>query len=108
MSLEAALDDAETVPDREDVLAFVARVDASLAAIATALRSGTVPNVERLRAAERALNERLVAAQRSEMTRDCAGAVADAFDRITDSVDTLAHLVRQRRHAVAAAKTAVV
>ncbi len=104
MALEAALEDADGIPERDAVLAFAARVDANLAAIADALRREAAPNVERLRAAERALNERLVAVQGDEATRACAGAAADAFDRIADSVDTLAHLVRQRRHAIAAVR----
>ena len=98
MALEAVLDDAPALPEREAVLAFAKRVDANLAAIANSVRDGSVPNVERLRSAERALGEKL------EATRDAgdvAGAIADACDRITDSVDTLAHLVRQRRHTVA-------
>ena len=105
MALEAALDDAGALPERDAVLAFAARVDANLIAIADALRRGTAPNVERLRAAERVLNEKLAATQGDDAARDTAAAVADAFDRITDSVDTLAHLMRQRRHAVAAAKS---
>jgi hypothetical protein len=78
-------------------------VDANLAAIADSLRRGTAPNVERLRGAERALAEVLDAAEGDATRRDDASAVADACDRITDSVDTLAHLLRQRRHAAAIA-----
>jgi len=99
MALEAMLDDAHALPAREQVLAFAARVDANLAAIADALRRGTAPNVERLRGAERALAEVLDTAQSDAAHGDEASAVADACDRITDSVDTLAHLLRQRRHA---------
>ncbi len=103
MALEAMLDDAHALPAREQVLAFAARVDANLTAIADALRRGTVPNVERLRGAERALAEHLDAPQADDARRDDASAVVDACDRITDSVDTLAHLLRQRRHAAAIA-----
>ncbi|HKE47616.1 MAG TPA: FUSC family protein [Rhodanobacteraceae bacterium] len=98
MALEAVLDDAPTLPEGDAVRAFAARVDANLAAIAQSVRDGSVPNVERLRSAERALGEKLDA---TEDGRDVAGAVADACDRITDSVDTLAHLLRQRRHKAA-------
>ena len=100
MALEAVLDDAPALPEREAVLTFARRVDANLATIAESLRHDTVPNVERLRTAERALAEKLEAA-RTDGLGDVATAVADASDRITDSVDTLAHLLRQRRHAVA-------
>jgi hypothetical protein len=58
-----------------------------------------------LRNAERALAE-LLDATKSDAGADVAGAVADACDRITDSVDTLAHLLRQRRHKAAPAASA--
>ena len=105
MALEAVLDDAPALPERDAVLAFARRVDANLAAIAESLRHGTAPTVERLRKTERALAERLEAA-RADGLGDVANAVADACDRITDSVDTLAHLLRQRRHAIALRDTA--
>jgi uncharacterized membrane protein YccC len=102
MALEAVLDDAPALPARDAVLAFATRVDASLAAIADALRRGAMPNVERLRDAERELAARLKAAAGDEAASALAAAVTDACDRITDSVGTLAHLVRQRRvHAAA-------
>lgn len=101
MALEAALDDAGALPQRDAVLAFAARVDTHLAAIAASLRHDTPPPAERLRNAERALAELLDATKSDAGASDVAGAVADACDRITDSVDTLAHLVRQRRHRTA-------
>jgi ABC-type transporter Mla subunit MlaD len=104
MALEAVLDDAPALPERDAVLAFARRVDANLAAIAESLRHGTTPTVERLRKTERALAESLEAA-RADGLGDVANAVADACDRITDSVDTLAHLLRQRRHAIASRDT---
>ena len=67
-------------------------------AIAESLRRGTPPPTERLRNAERTLAERLDATKSDDGAGDVAGAVADACDRITDSADTLAHLLRQRRH----------
>jgi len=84
------------------VLAFAARVDAQLAAIAGSLRDGTPPPAERLRKSERALAELLDMTKSDAGAADVAGAVADACDRITDSLDTLAHLLRQRRLARAA------
>jgi uncharacterized membrane protein YccC len=91
MALEAVLDDVAELPERGHVLAFAARVDAALAAIAEALRRDGVPNIERLRGAERELAARL-----DTIPGAASGAVADACDRIADSVDTLAHLLRQR------------
>ena len=99
MALEAVLDDASALPQREHVLAFAARVDAALAAIADSLRSGNAPAIERLRTAERQLADALEATPGDDNTRSVASAVGDACDRITDSVDTLAHLLRQRKHA---------
>ena len=96
MALEAVLDDAPAFPARDAVLAFARRVDANFAAIAESLRSGTPLRVEQLRSAERALAESLEAA-RSEDLGDVANAIADACDRMTDAVDTLAHLLRKRR-----------
>ena len=102
MALEAALDDAGALPERDAVLAFAARVDAQLAVIAGSLRDGTPPPAERLRKSERALAELLEMTKSDAGAADVAGAVADACDRITDSLDTLAHLLRQRRLARAA------
>jgi uncharacterized membrane protein YccC len=94
MALEAVIDDAPALPERERVLAFAARVDAHLAAIAGSLRSTTSPPTERLRSAERTLAEHLETARGGDGS-DVAVAVTDAFDRITDSVDTMAHIMRQ-------------
>jgi len=106
MALEAVLDDAAMLPQRESVLAFAARVDAALAAIAHSLRTGTAPAVERLRGAERQLAAALEATQGDDGVRSVAAAVGDACDAVTDSVDTLAHLLRQRKHAATEARGA--
>jgi uncharacterized membrane protein YccC len=107
MALEAALDDADALPQREAVLAFAARVEAHLVAICESLRDDAPPPAERLRQAERTLAELLDTTKTDTAAADVAGAVADACDRITDSVDTLAHLLRQRRLGAASAKAAV-
>jgi uncharacterized membrane protein YccC len=102
MALEAALDDAGALPERDAVLAFAARVDAHLAAITGSLRDAAPPPTERLRNAERGLAAQLDATKADAAT----AAVADACDRITDSADTLAHLLRQRRHKAASIDSA--
>jgi uncharacterized membrane protein YccC len=98
MALEAVSDDAPALVERDALLAFAKRVDAHLAAIADSLRHGAAPPTERLRNAWRALAEKLDAARNDENT-DVVNAIADASDRMTDSVDSLAYVMRQRRHA---------
>ncbi len=101
MALEAVFDDAPGIVGPDALLAFGKRVDTHLAAIADSPRHGTPPPVERLRNAERALLEKLDAA-RTDQNADVANAIADACDRMTDSVDSLAYVLRQRRPAAAA------
>jgi uncharacterized membrane protein YccC len=104
MALEAVSDDAPALVERDALLAFAKRVDAHLAAIADSLRHGTPPPIERLRNAWRTLAEKLDAARTDENT-DVVNAIADASDRMTDSVDSLAYVLRQRRHATAEARS---
>ena len=95
MALEAVLLDADALPERERVQAFAARIDESLAALATCLREHTpAPEVSHLREQERALAERFAAAGDAE-TAGIAAAVYEALDRMTDSIDTLAYLMRK-------------
>jgi uncharacterized membrane protein YccC len=101
MALEAVFDDAPGRVAHDALLAFGKRVDAHLAVIADSLRRGSAPPVERLRTAERALAEKLDAA-RTDENADVANAIADAADRMTDSVDSLAYVLRQRRPAATA------
>jgi hypothetical protein len=94
MSLEAVLQDAPTLPARERLLAFAAHIDTSLAAFAASLRDGTAPELGNLREEERALAAQLDAATGDD-TRGVAAAITEALDRMTDSIDTLAYLLRQ-------------
>ncbi|GAA0715462.1 FUSC family protein [Dokdonella soli] len=94
MSLEAVLQDAAALPERDRVLAFAAHIDASLAALTASLRDGGAPAIGNLRKEERTLARDLEAAV-SEDHQGIAAAVIEAFDRMTDSVDTLAHLLRR-------------
>jgi uncharacterized membrane protein YccC len=94
MSLEAVLQDAPTLPARERLLAFAAHIDTSLAALAASLRDGTAPELGNLREEERALAAQLDAATGDD-TRGVAAAITEALDRMTDSIDTLAYLLRQ-------------
>ncbi|HEY0230340.1 MAG TPA: FUSC family protein, partial [Dokdonella sp.] len=94
MALEAVLLDSHALPERERVLAFGRRIDASLAALVDSLRTGSTAPIESLREDERELAAHIGAAAKDEEARGIADAVAQAFDRITDSIDTLAYLLR--------------
>ena len=96
LSLEAVLRDEGALPQLPELTAFAAEVDAALTSIADALRQRTVPQVRSLRAAERELASAL--ARDEALASGASGmALADTCDRIADSVDTLAHLLRQAR-----------
>jgi uncharacterized membrane protein YccC len=98
MALEAVLQPDCVIPERERLLHFGARVSANLDAIANHLRERGAAPAERLRNAERALAAALEGAG-DNASRNTAVAIGDACDRITDSIDTLAHLLRTKREA---------
>jgi len=89
MAVEAALLDG-ALPRMEALAAFRERVDAQLRSTAASLRDGSSPADARLRDAERAVGEAL-----RGNDDPLAAALADGTDRITDSADTLLHLVRR-------------
>jgi uncharacterized membrane protein YccC len=93
MSLEAVLQDAPTLPARDRLLAFALRIDHNLAALATSLRDGVAPDIDDLRGKEREIAAQLDAAGND--TSGVAAAISDALDRMTDSIDALAHLLRR-------------
>ncbi|HZP65910.1 MAG TPA: FUSC family protein [Rudaea sp.] len=95
MALEAVRQSAADLPARSEVAAFVARTDAELARIAQALRDGSPIHADtRVRSAQRALRLALEGAAATDAERLAAAAWIDASDRIGDSIDTLAHLLR--------------
>jgi len=96
MALEAARQGPVELPARAAVTEFAARVDASVLAIASGLRSDAAPPLDTgLRAAQRALAAAVEAAAGNDDERALAAAWIDASDRIVDSVDTLAHLMER-------------
>jgi uncharacterized membrane protein YccC len=100
MSLEAALQDARDLPERAALAAFSARIEVRLAALAAALRgeeSSASDRADDLRADERSVAERLGAAV-DERRAGLATEVIETFDRMTDSIDTLTHVVAQAEH----------
>ncbi|MEP6940029.1 MAG: FUSC family protein [Rudaea sp.] len=91
MSLEAVLQDSAERPARVEVRAFALKVEASLGEIGASLREGRVAHVESLRRSERHLARMLAESNGSDQAA-VAIAISDACDRITDSINTLAHL----------------
>ena len=93
MALEAVLQDSRERPAHDSVLAFARRIDAALDDIADGLRHNRPVQVGGLRACERELAKTLAAVPPGSETHAVALAIADACDRVTDSVNTLAHLL---------------
>jgi uncharacterized membrane protein YccC len=92
VAVEALLRDGATLPQRDELMAFAARADQALAAIVTAIHEARPVSVPSLRPDERRLSQAIaLGAERDDAV---ALAVADACDRIADSIDTLAHLLR--------------
>jgi len=93
MALEAVLQDSRERPAHDNVLAFARRIDTALGDIADGLRHDHPVQVDGLRACERELAKTLTAVPPGSETHAVALAIADACDRVTDSVNTLAHLL---------------
>ena len=94
MALEAARQHAAELPARTAAEMFASQVDAALAAIAHTLRDyASLQTGTGLRAEQRKLATAIDAAAIDESGRMYGAAWIDASDRITDSVDTLAHLL---------------
>ena len=90
MALEAVLQDSPQRPAQAAVLAFARSVEASLGEIAQSLRDERPAQIGSLRRDERELAKMLGAV--NDKARPVAVAIADACDRITDAVNTLAHV----------------
>ena len=94
LSLEAVLRDEGSLPQLPELADFSAQVDRALAAIAATLRDGAPLQSHSPRAAERHLAEALE--KDPVLANSPTGlALADTCDRLADSVDTLAHLLRR-------------
>ncbi|MBN8726183.1 MAG: FUSC family protein [Xanthomonadales bacterium] len=107
MMLEAALPGIAEGAAREIATQFTARLGAHLDAIAARLRDPAAPLPPSLREEERNVLKELDAATTGEDGHGPASSVGDALDRMTDSLDALAHLLRvadrpRRARAVAA------
>ena len=96
LSLEAVLRDQGSLPKLPELADFSAQVDRALAAIATTLRDDTPLQRHSPRPAERRLAEALE--KDPVLAHSPTGlALADTCDRIADSVDALAHLLRRAK-----------
>ncbi|MEO8364665.1 MAG: FUSC family protein [Pseudoxanthomonas sp.] len=96
LSLEAVLRDEGSLPRLPELTDFSTQVDAALAAITTSLREETPLRPVSARPAERRLAEAVD--KDPVLANSPAGlALADTCDRIADSVDALAHLLRRAR-----------
>lgn len=91
MLLEAALQEAAQLPERDGLLGFAAGVEHRLDALATSLRQREVPDVTSLRRQERALSALLMGGDDGASAQRAA--IAESLDRVTDSLDSLAHLL---------------
>ena len=96
--IEAMLIDKAKLPELPELQRFAAEVDAALGAIAASLRSGKPLQFASLRPTERALAARLKADDGDDAVD---AALADACDRIADSIDSLAHILREAPAAAA-------
>ena len=94
MLLEAALGEAASRPAGIDLLAFASEVEARMQALATSLRDGHAPASAFLRRQERALAAAL--GDCGEEASAHRAAIAEALDRITDALDSIAHLLANR------------
>jgi hypothetical protein len=99
------LRDEGGLPQLPELVDFSAQVDRALAAIAANLRDNTQSQVDSPRTAERRLAEAI--GKDLELAGSPAGlALADTCDRIADSVDTLAYLLRRQGPRASQAATA--
>ena len=105
LSLEAVLRDEGSLPKLPELADFSAQVDRALAAIAATLRDDTALQLHSPRPAERRLAEAIE--KDPVLAHSPTGlALADTCDRIADSVDALAHLLRRARPQTPQAATA--
>jgi hypothetical protein len=92
--IEAMQIDGAKLPELPELARFAAEVDGALLAVAAGLRDGQAVQFASLRPAERALAARLRADDGDDAVD---AALADACDRIADSIDSLGHILRGAR-----------
>jgi uncharacterized membrane protein YccC len=90
--LEAVLRDGAQLPHRDSLDGFAREADRALAMIVAALREDRALDIPLLRPYERRLS--IALAPLTDGDDPVAITLADACDRIADSIDTLAHLLK--------------
>lgn len=93
LSLEAVLRDGTQLPELPELKEFTMQCEHALTALAQASREERPPPSLALRPVERRLAEALGRQEGSD-SDPATIALADTCDRITDSINTLAHLLR--------------
>ncbi len=98
MSLEAIRQHAAPLPGPEIPAAFARQADENLSRIVERLRDHTVPRPSdsALRDEQENLRRQLAAVQRDESASHIAAWI-DASDRMTDSINTLSHVLRNEK-----------
>jgi uncharacterized membrane protein YccC len=103
--LEVLLRDGAQLPGGEELRTFAGQADRTLAGAVDALREDRSAELPLLRPAERRVNTAL--APLVDQGDPIATAVADACDRIADSVDTLTYLLRPASRDASGAAAAI-
>ncbi len=93
MALEAVLIDEQCMPQREAIRAFGTRMHEALTAMAASIRNRSPLAPLDLRGDERVLAARLDGVADDDPQSRAAIALAHAIDRITEGIDTLAHVI---------------
>ncbi|WP_045770188.1 FUSC family protein [Xanthomonas albilineans] len=94
LMLEAVLREAPVPPALPELQHFHEQAHIALTQLADSLRNGTPPAQATLRADERRLAEALAAHAQEGAEGSVLSALADASDRIADSIGTLTHVLR--------------
>ncbi|CBA16249.1 FUSC family protein [Xanthomonas albilineans] len=94
LMLEAVLREAPVPPALPELQHFHEQAHIALTQLANSLRDGTPPAQATLRADERRLAEALAAHAQEGAEGSVLSALADASDRIADSIGTLTHVLR--------------
>jgi uncharacterized membrane protein YccC len=98
MALEASRQNSTNLPAHAQIMAFAGHIDSELEKLSESLRAASPAYVDNtLRTQQRALATALEAAASNETEHVLAAAWIDASDRMTDSIDTIGHLLEDKK-----------